>query len=65
MNLKTARKRVGVFFWTLTGLCLCMIPYGLLTDDPGFVLSGFTGGAWFTMMACMPRDWFLRIDGKS
>jgi len=53
-------RRLGIIFWAMATGCAAMSLYGFVVDDMRYVLSGFTGMGWFTMVACMPREWFLR-----
>jgi hypothetical protein len=55
-----AARRVGVFFWGMTAACAVLSAYGLMTTHPGFIMAGMMGTAWFLMLACMPRQWFLK-----
>lgn len=62
--MMTARRKVGVTFWTLAGLCFGMALAGFLAEDHKLGMAGMLGAAWFTFVACLPRRLFLKTIEK-
>ena len=58
--LNDPRRIVGIIFWSLAGICFALIPLGIFLRDTVFIPGGMVGAGYFTMLACMPREWFLK-----
>lgn len=67
LTRKRAYRRVGIWFWSMAGLCFGMALLGLVIGDARFTSSGIAGGGWFTLLASLPRQWFVKsvdIDSR-
>ena len=56
------RTKIGIFFWTPAAVCFGMSLYGFAVGRGDLALAGFVGGAWFTLLASMPREMFIKVS---